>query len=410
MNSTFRATPGSELRIILAAPQIHSESAMVAAARQFGMQVVRRPVDAADLLAVATMESQIPVVIGAYLPRLDLEVVSRLDPLRRPVVGLIDEPGQRVQLHAFGISTIVECSADPAQALSSIAALLAPQETESPVTAQQLPSDEWDEVLQTGDGRLVAIWGPPGAPGRSTIAAELSAELARRRQRTCTVDADTYGPSLAMRLGVLDDVSGVIVACRHADNNSLTTRTLLSATRLLDERWYLLSGLGRSERWPDLRPAALTRLWAACRKTFDTTVIDVGACLEADHPVGSVGLTLERNAAARTAVASVDTVLAVSRPDSLSLTRLISALPQVYDLAPQASIRVVLNQVPKRGFALDQLRDLLNRAGLAPEIDVIALDSRAHERALARGSTIRQVAPASRARRGIQQLAQSLLA
>ena len=52
-------------------------------------------------------------------------------------------------------------------------------------------------VRELGDdelcGRLVAVWGPTGAPGRTTVATYLACELAGLGVSTVLADADTYG-------------------------------------------------------------------------------------------------------------------------------------------------------------------------------------------------------------------------
>ncbi|MFM8350074.1 MAG: CpaE family protein, partial [Actinomycetales bacterium] len=377
-------------RVILAAPGIRNEPGLVAAALIAGVEVARRPVDAADLLAAATMEPTTAVVVGAELPRLSLDVIARLEPTRRRVIGLVDgvdavdsveSQRQRAQLEVFGLTDVIACHAEPTETMSQIAAHLASHQDQSPVPQVSSDTDVWEEILPTGKGRLIAVWGPAGAPGRSALTIELSAELARKRQRTCTVDADTYAPSLAMRLGVLDDVSGLIVACRHADNGSLATRSLLSTTRLIDDRWYLLTGLGRSERWPDLRPAALERVWSTCRKTFDTTIIDVGSCLEAGHPMSLPGFAVERNEASRSALTRANGVVAVTRPDALSVTRLLNALPQVRELTTGTLVCVAMTHVDRRDRRPARLRELLLRAGFDLPVNEIPVDARSYGRA-----------------------------
>ncbi|MGV2903222.1 P-loop NTPase, partial [Microbacterium sp. AGC62] len=64
--------------------------------------------------------------------------------------------------------------------------------------------------------RVIAVWGPHGAPGRSRIAIELAVELARSGRATALVDADTVAPSLALLLGLSDDAPGIAAACRRA--------------------------------------------------------------------------------------------------------------------------------------------------------------------------------------------------
>ncbi|HAN70940.1 MAG TPA: hypothetical protein DCQ36_05050, partial [Actinobacteria bacterium] len=55
----------------------------------------------------------------------------------------------------------------------------------------------------SGSGRLVAVWGPMGAPGRTTIAVGIAEALAERGARVCLIDADTYAPSVALALGLV---------------------------------------------------------------------------------------------------------------------------------------------------------------------------------------------------------------
>ena len=71
---------------------------------------------------------------------------------------------------------------------------------------------------------MVAVWGPAGAPGRTTVAAGVAAELARRRVRTVLVDADPYGGAVAQQLGVLDEVSGLLSAARVTAGGMLAER------------------------------------------------------------------------------------------------------------------------------------------------------------------------------------------
>ena len=56
------------------------------------------------------------------------------------------------------------------------------------------------------------VWGPTGAPGRTTLAIGLAAELAGSGLPTVLVDADTYGASVAQCLGLLDESSGLATA------------------------------------------------------------------------------------------------------------------------------------------------------------------------------------------------------
>src|SRR4029450_11154857 len=79
---------------------------------------------------------------------------------------------------------------------------------------------------QPGDGRMVAVWGPTGAPGRTTVAATLAGQLAVVGHEALLVDADTYGASVAQALGMLDESAGIAAAARAANQGALDVRRL----------------------------------------------------------------------------------------------------------------------------------------------------------------------------------------
>ena len=104
--------------------------------------------------------------------------------------------------------------------------------------------------------RTIAVWGPSGS-ARTEHAGGVPW---RRRSPTAAydtvlVDADTYGGSIAQMLAMLDEVSGLMAACRAANQG----RADEVADHLLDvePRLRLLSGIARADMWPQVRPGAL---------------------------------------------------------------------------------------------------------------------------------------------------------
>ncbi len=73
-------------------------------------------------------------------------------------------------------------------------------------------------------GRVVAVHGPTGAPGRTTVAIGLAAEHAHRGHRSVLVDADPHGGAVAQHLGVLDEVSGLLASARLVNSGALDAR------------------------------------------------------------------------------------------------------------------------------------------------------------------------------------------
>src|SRR6266511_2889737 len=78
---------------------------------------------------------------------------------------------------------------------------------------------------------LVVVWGPKGAPGRTTVAVNLAFEALPFTGETLLVDADTYGGSISQTLGFLDEHPGLAWAARLASRGELDAPKLWQATR-----------------------------------------------------------------------------------------------------------------------------------------------------------------------------------
>ena len=109
-------------------------------------------------------------------------------------------------------------------------------------------------------GRLVAVWGPAGAPGRTTVAVGLAAELAaaghetlparRRPLRRCGGPA----PRRARR-GLRAAGRRPVRQLRPARRRPARRRSPARSTT----RLRVLTGLPRADRWPEVRPAGVRR-------------------------------------------------------------------------------------------------------------------------------------------------------
>src|SRR4029079_8436745 len=114
------------------------------------------------------------------------------------------------------------------------------------------PDLDADLDLSAGptSGRTLVVWGPAGAPGRTTVAVALASAVARRGLRTTLVDADPYGGTVAQHLGVLDEVSGVLSAARLTADGALEAR-LGSVQRVLGDRLTVVDRLARGDPMGD---------------------------------------------------------------------------------------------------------------------------------------------------------------
>ena len=93
-----------------------------------------------------------------------------------------------------------------------------------------------------GRGRVVAVWGPAGAPGRTTVAIGVADEAARLGVSTLLADADPYGGTVAHAVGLLDETAGLALASRDAAAGRLDTVRLAQRSRQLRPRPGIAAG------------------------------------------------------------------------------------------------------------------------------------------------------------------------
>ncbi len=411
--------------ILLAVPGIRQEADLVVSAPAAGFRVVRRCVDGVDLFAAAAADPEMVIVVSAGLPRLGADVIERLSAgPKRAVLGIAASDDDVTRLHGLGVAAVARAAPMAAATWHAVATLLAGSAGSVPASSVDEATGVWatgcwDETNGAAAeppgeplGRIVAVWGPMGAPGRTTVAIGVSEALAEAGSRSCVVDADTYAPSVAMALGVIEDASGLVVACRHADSGLLTAEALLAASRRVRGQLHVLGGLSRPDRWPELRHGALDRVWQACRSAFDVTVVDVGFCVEEDDAAGPSGSpwSRRRNAAAVSALGVADHVIVVADSSSLGAARLASAWPAVDALAPGAGRTVVQNRTRGRGRERRQSwADGVRDAGIAVPIVPVATDTRSLESCWATGRTLAECARRSPIRRAFATLATAVV-
>jgi MinD-like ATPase involved in chromosome partitioning or flagellar assembly len=407
--------------VLLAIPGIRQEPDLVVSAPAAGFRVIRRCVDAVDLFAAAAADPESPIIVSVGLPRLGADVIERLSTgAGRTVVGIAGCDDDLSRLHDLGVLAVVRAGPIAEATWRAVAALLAGSTTSSSagaVPAGVWATGCWDGATASLDppvapaaplGRLVAVWGPAGAPGRTTVAIGVAEALSDDGHRSCIVDADTYGPAVAMALGVVEDASGLVVACRHADAGPLAASTLLGVSRRIRGDLHLLGGLSRPDRWPDLRQGALDRVWQACREAFDVTVIDVGFCVEDDETAGPSGSPWgrRRNAAALSALGACDHVIVVADSSPLGAARLAGAWPAIDALAPGAGRIVVQNRTRgRRRERRQSWADGVREAGITAPVLCLSSDAEALQTCWANGRTLAEGARRSPMRRSFAALA-----
>jgi hypothetical protein len=198
---------GSEqmkLRLVTAGAGAAWESALVQAcqAGQVPAQVVHRCYDLGELLAVAAAGQAEAAVVAAGTRWLDRDALARLDAAGLVVVGVApagDEAGER-RLRQLGLLHVAS-EGDPPDAMveQGRAALAAEpgEEEASPPSPDQAATPPRSDAAEVGARHvLAAVWGPKGAPGRTTVA-NLAFEAAAAGGEVLLADADTYGGAVA---------------------------------------------------------------------------------------------------------------------------------------------------------------------------------------------------------------------
>jgi MinD-like ATPase involved in chromosome partitioning or flagellar assembly len=263
-------------------------------------------------------------------------------------------------------------------------------------------------------GQLLAVWGPKGAPGRTTVAVNLAVEASRLGVETLLVDADTYGGSVAPLLGLLDECPGLAWAARLASRGDLDAALLRrEISKTAPAGPHVLVGLPRPDLWTEVRAAVWEHLLATFRAAFPLTVLDLGFCLEEDEELVYDQVRYRRNGVACDTVRQADAILAVTRADPLGLHDFIRGFRALTELGVDPGrVRVVVNQLRGGlfgGDATTQIQAALDRyLGVEPDA-FVPYDRAGVDAASLVAKALAEARPASPARQALADLTRSIL-
>jgi MinD-like ATPase involved in chromosome partitioning or flagellar assembly len=257
-------------------------------------------------------------------------------------------------------------------------------------------------------GSVIAVWGPSGAPGRTTLAINIAAEIAAAGHTVVLADVDTYSASIAPRLGMLDEAPGFAAACRLAGSDSLNRSELERIAQRYNSpkgAFWVLTGLGRPSRWPELSTERVTRTIDALRHWVDYVVLDTGFSLESDEELSSDLLAPRRNAATVTALRVSDHVVACGLADPIGMARFLRSWVDLAEVTAGSAVSVVINQVRASALGLNPRGQVLKTLKLLGNIESAVLvphDQAALDTAVLTGHTLRDASPKSPARVSIR--------
>lgn len=399
----------SSTGVLVAVGAVAFEADVLAAAEGGGLHVVRRCVDIPDLLASAISRQAQVALVSVELAGLDGQTVTRLGEEQVRVIGVTDaRSGPDVErLRGLGVENVVV--ADERDSLRDAVAAVVDQATEhaAPPAAPLAGAAATDGDAATGT--LVGVWGPGGAPGRSTVSLGVSAELAAHGVSTLLIDADTYGGALAQLLGMLDESSGILAAARAANAQRLNPEQLSRHARSVNSHLRVLTGLPRPDRWTEIPPGALREIVHAARALVDVVVVDCGFSLERDEEISYDTAAPRRNAVTLTTLGLADTLVVVGRADPVGLGRLARGLVDVVQEAPTAQLHVVVNRMRSTlGWSEEEVASTLASAASVSALTVLPEDQGACDRAVAAGRTLTESAPGSKLAKQLRHLAAAI--
>jgi MinD-like ATPase involved in chromosome partitioning or flagellar assembly len=375
------------VRIVLCAGGAAWEAPLVRALQHqaLGVELLRRCVDHGELLGVALRDRPVAVVLSADLPWLDRDLVGSLEDHGITVVAIgADE--ERVRLERIGISQHLGLDVG-AEALATRLHRLAGARPHADRV------DPEPEPAEARRARLLAVWGGPGAPGRTTVASELAVCLARAGSEVVLIDGDAWAACVAQRLG-LAEAPSVTQAARLAGDG--WPESIDGCLQPGPAGCSVLVGLARSELWPEVRERAWTAVLAAARERADFVVVDLAAPIEEDEDLVVDRSPYRRNTMTVQALHEADDVLLVSAGDPIGLRRGIVAHRTLVDARPDVGrrIRVVVNRAPTTPRRLQDYSVQVEEWTGAPPLAFLPTEP-AFDRVVWEGRPLHDLAPRS---------------
>ncbi|GAA1936840.1 AAA family ATPase [Nocardioides hwasunensis] len=375
--------------LLLAAGEAWESPALADLESHPGVVVLKRCVDVDDLLASVTSGQADVAVVSLDAPGLDPTSTAHL---RRHAVRPVavtaarsDDLDVREHAQRLGITAVVG-----AGELASLPDVVVRVEDVADTRFRDAGVEEAPPpVERPGSGRVVVVWGPTGAPGRTTVATNLAAEVALREVDVVLADLDPYGGAVAQQLGILDEVSGLLSASRLAASGQLDER-FASVCRGVGDHLAVVTGLPRADRWREVRSAQVEQLLDRARASSHV-VADTGFSIEDDggHDLGG---RPGRNALTLAALERADEIVVVGSADPVGLARLARGLVDLRERVGGAPVRVVVNRMRSSiGWSEKEIAGMVEGFSRVAGLHFLPDDRASVDRALVSGRPLHEV-------------------
>jgi len=426
-----------------------TEDRLLADIIESGHVIVARPANVRELLSAIEQYSPDALVVGATTGTLTAELLAACDSSGIRVAALVATDEERRYVAGLGLHEVASADASwaeieivlsmgeelperveerPSPVAEAAAAPRRPRtrtgrragrrnprrvrgpeelsEGLSDELPEETPGEPFGDALEQ-PGTVIAVWGPAGAPGRTTLAINIAAEIAAAGHTVVLVDVDTYSGTIAPSLGLLDEAPGFAAACRLSGTEALTPAELdRIAYRYNSPRgaFRVLTGIGRPSRWPELSADRVSRTIESLRLWAEYVVLDTGFSLESDEEISSDLFAPRRNAATLAALGAADRVVACGLADPVGMARFLRVWADLAEVIATHRVHVVMNRVRASAVGLGpaaQVNSALRRFGGIEADVLLPNDQDAVDSAVLSGRTLRDAVPRSPVRLAI---------
>jgi MinD-like ATPase involved in chromosome partitioning or flagellar assembly len=349
------------------------------------IDLVLRCVDRSEFLGAVNGGLVAAVVLAGAPEWLDHTCVESC---RKEGVNVVGVPSRTSDVIFFDRFQLSSSTGDPVELIDLI---------ESPAresTGGAIPTQS------VGSGQVIAVWGPKGAPGRTSVALELATAIETSGSSSILIDADPYGGDIAQLLGIIEEIPSIVWLCQVADKGELDRAAIASIVRRgFSSGPVIVPGLVRPDVWPEISASGFVSLVDECAAAFERVVIDVGFCLEGGSDTVSGGFL--RNQVAISAVSRCDLLVAVMRSDPVGLKAFLWNLPEARAVSGRGPVVIVANRVQKNEEK--ELRGLL--AEHVPGVPIVFIpNSDLFSKAADGGLPVSVLKPRSPVARAVAQL------
>lgn len=315
-------------------PDLEAEIIREIEQQNLPLKIVRRCRDITEILAASAAQLVDIAIIDTEIIDLDAAARQDLTQAQTTVVALAPVDDLELLTHWGGISVLAKTDprlpeitdSDTDRILALVMQLMMPPPPPSPQAPSHPPASPQNDTPDAAtvaqkSGKVVAVWGPPGSTGKSSMVVNLASFL-RGYGEVLLIDADTVDSCLVQMLGISLETSGLVQACRLAQLGHLNQRNFAEVVTNVGSQVDLLSGLNKGNRWREIsdKPLAAVVEWA--REKYSWILVDLAPGFEdTADPLAGMGAS---RFAAQTAVLSVaDLVLEVGLADPVGLRRLV---------------------------------------------------------------------------------------